>query len=384
MTQVLRSQSVLAVLVGLLGTCPQAWAVVETIDATVTAEVQEVENGTAVNSDFAFKDFNDTTSTLPLVALTNLIRFDATGEAGAAQAVTTFNDPRLSVLPDPNEFGVNLAAYSLASGPTYRGRSEATEHRDINFLAEEIGAPDGTALEAQSQFFVDGLIVVWGELDTTDLSGVSARVEFTVEQTLPDAPAENVLLATLDVTGQSTGNVLITAEGELSIENVAVVDLTNAVPELGPVHLIVIPNTAIPYTYPAQVGQPFRLSATVRASIENRPGTGASVLLGVPLLELGALLAELIGPEAADEISDLLGNALASAGPPLKPLNPSDPPTTVRILSTESGAVCLFPGFCCGAMGVEAGLLAVAPLAFWAGSRRRPGGRLRGYGSQRP
>lgn len=369
MTQVMRIPSVLAVLAGVLGSATSAWAIVETIDATVTAQVEELDNGTVVNSDFAFKDFNDTTGSLPLVAQTTLIRLGPDAETGAAQAVTTFNDPRLSVLPDPNEFGVNLAAYSLIDGPAYRGLSEATEHRDINFLAEEISAADGTELEAQSQFFVDGLIVLWGELDTTDLSGVSARVELTVEQTLPDAPAEKVLLATLHLQGQPGGNVLINAEGDLAVENVTVLDLTNTVPELGPVHLVVIPNIAIPYTYPAQVGQQFRLTATVRSNIETQPGTGASVLLGVPLLELGALLAGLIGPDAADQIEALLGSALASAGPPLKPLPPSDPATTVRILGSD-GPTCLIPGLCCGAMGVEAAVLALLPLG-WMTMRRR-------------
>lgn len=327
-----------------------AHAVVDTIDANVTAEVKEFENGSQLNSDLAFKDLTESTTTLPLVVRTQLLRSE---EAGVTAGVT-FSDPRLSVLPDPNEFAIDLAAYSVSPSRSYWSRGTANEIREITFLSSEIGAADGTDLEAQSFFFVDGIILLWGQAGTNDLSGTTAQFAITVQQSQTEGADLAVLQAGLTLTGQADGTIALSASGGLTVDNVAVVNLSNLIPDLGPVHLIVIPNIALPYTYAASVGESFQLNAAIEAQIQDQPGTGASVLLGVPLLELAALVNEVSGGNAGTQFQQILEASLAAQPAPLKPVVNADTSSTVRIVNQFG---CLPGGSCCGALGVESALL---------------------------
>jgi hypothetical protein len=329
-----------------------ASAVVHTIDANVTAEVKEFENGTQINSDLAFKDLNESTSTLPLVVRTQLLRSE---EAGVSAGVT-FSDPRLSVLPDPNEFAIDLAAFSVSPTVSYSSRGFANEIREITFLSSEIGAADGTELEAQSFFFIDGIILLWGEEGTSDLSGTTAQLNLSVQKSQAESADATVLQAGLTLTGQADGTMTLTASGGLIADNVTVLNLTNLVPDLGSVHLVVIPNIAIPYTYATSVGQSFRLNAEVSAQIQDQPGTGASIQLGVPLLELASLVNAVSGGSAGTQLQQILEASLASNPAPLKPLFTADTSSTVRIVD-RVGCLPGLGGSCCGAIGAESALL---------------------------
>ena len=91
---------------------PPINAVVQTIDATVTAKVEEYGRTGLVNSDTAFEDLDDSTSNLPLIADVEFMHTDENEELAGASAITTFNDPRLSQTPDPNEFGIDVNTFS--------------------------------------------------------------------------------------------------------------------------------------------------------------------------------------------------------------------------------------------------------------------------------
>jgi len=345
-----------------------AHAVVETFDGTVTGTIQEFQGTTPGNSEFAFKDLDQTTPTLPLITAANLSHSENEKVVAAATAQTQFSDPTEHVLPDPSEFGINLAAYSVSATTSYSAQSEANEIRSITFLDTEIGSPDGTAIQVQSQFFLDGVILLWGEANNTNLAGVTADITVTVAQTRPASPAVlTVLDAGLTFTGQADGTATLSTNGQLVADNLQIVNLSNTVPGFGPLQMIILPTVAIPYTYSAQVGETFELKATIQSNIRNQPNTGASVTLGVPLLELAALINTVSGGTAGDLLLQALQFALVNTPPPLKPLLPKENPTTVTLANQRT----IFAPLC-GSVGIESALL-LTLFSTWAlmSSRRK-------------
>lgn len=341
-------------------------AVVTTIDGQVQSEVKELVGGSVVNSDFAFKDLNDTTSTLPLVATAELTRTEGSDTTAGARSVTTFSDPRLSTLPDPNEFAVDLAAVSDQAGVSYTGNSTATETRSITFLSNEIQADDGTDLLAESQFFVDGIILLWGQAGQTGVQGTTASINFKVDQSGGSlASPATALNAALSLTGQADGSAVLAATGGLEAGNVIQLNLTGQVQNLGPLHVIIIPDMAIPYQYNAKVGEAFTLKAVVKSDVAAAPQTGAAVVLGVPLLELASLINQVTGADTGTLLQTLVNARVASSGSPDKPLVLKAEGTTVTVL--QGGVT---PPPFCGIFGMES-VLAAAGLGVVSLARRR-------------
>jgi hypothetical protein len=134
------------------------------------------------------------------------------------------------------------------------------------------------------------------------------------------------------------------------------VDLTGDIPDFGPTHLVIIQNTAIPYVYPATVGETFSLTASIEGNVENQPGTGGSIELGVPLVELIGLINDVTGGGVGDLFGDILDQAKGNAGDPLRPLTPSGQGTQVTVVSTPILGG-LIPAGLCGMLGIESLLM---------------------------
>src|SRR5262249_20842421 len=141
----------------------------------------------------------------------------------------------------------------------------------------------------------------------------------------------------LKLMGQATGKGLLETHGALSDDNVILIDLTNQIPDLGPVHLLIIPNIAVPYTYNANVGETFTLEASIEGNVNNSPLTGASVTVGVPLLEVVELVNTVTGGQVGDVLKAIVDAVAAQGGlAAAKPLVAKAAGTTVTILSTSS------------------------------------------------
>ena len=356
----LRPSHVGLIVAVVVGVARSASAVVDAIDATAKAEVQEFLGDSPGGSDVAFEDWNQTTGNLPLTAEAELFLSEAEADTAGATATTIFYDPRLGSDPDPDEFSIDLGTFSLSPTVSYLATSNSAETREITFGADEIGEAEGTDLEVRSQFFVDGLLLLWGDQGQTDLTGSTAEVTLSVQQTLPGSAEPTTLLsASLRLVGQADGTVTLSTSGALSADNLVVTDLSGSLAEFGPMHLVVIPaSTALSYVYPAVVGEQFTLKAEVSGQARCQPGTGAAVQLGVPLLELATLLNTLAGGEAGSLLTEILAETVTSSLPPARPLPPASETTTVKVVRRK-GLDLPLDGWLpfCGSLGIELPLL---------------------------
>jgi len=346
-----------------------AFAVVETFDATVSAEVRESLGPDVVNSDSAFEQLGETTGNLPLIVEALLTQAE-TEDAGAG-VKTTFSDPRATETPDPNEFGLAVVGFSREGDAAYAAVGGASETRSVTFTASEIGASEGTGLTAQSYFFLDGLLVIWGESGNTDLTGTSASMTLRIEQwRSSDDQGTTVLEAALMLAGPPSdsppessgvplgGDVLCTANGALTVDNVIQMDISDLVPELGTIQLVIIPGLSIPYTYMASVEEPFTLHARVEGETHNRPGTGAAVMLGVPLSQLTGLIDEVSAEGVSEDFEEVLQTLLSAGLIAAKPLPESD--GTTKITVNPSARLFAFAeGPLCGILGAESAVLSI-------------------------
>lgn len=359
----------------LLGILPfSAQAVVETIAARASAEVEESQDGVVVNSELAFEQLDLTTGNLPLTADARLTREESSPSSGVV-SITTFTDPRISVFPDPDEFGISVAGFSLIEGISYTGSGNSTETREVTFLPDEVSAEEGDTLRARSFFFVDGVMVLWGEDTGVDMSQVSASASVVVRQRFGEEEDGNTLLtAGLQLQGQGSGQPVLTASGALAPDNVISVPVNNLVQGLGVVHLIIIPHMALPYNYNATVGEQFVLEATVSGEIETTTNAGALVLLGIDREDLKTLITDTVEGETGEQLANAVDLLLGSQLQAAKPLPESDGKTVVTVTSAPK----LFNGTVlnslCGILGIESllglGLLGTAMLMSGRRGRR--------------
>jgi|GEM_PF-1010686 len=362
---------------------PAASGVVETIDATVAAQVDEYFGTEILNSESAFEDLEQTTGNLPLIADTGLRIVDtANEEVAGAQATTTFRDPRLSEGPNPGEFGIDAAAFSMESGVHFSSWCTSQETREITFLESEIDSPPGTELAVRSQFFVDGFLMIWGEAGDENFAHTTVGVELSVDQQRPgDEAMQRVFDVTIRLEGRPDGNAEVFVTGGLTQENIVVTDISAEVPGFGPAFLVVIPEIGIPYDYAAAVDEPFVLVATVDGQLANQPGTGVGVALGVPVEEFSKLIDDVTSKIADGNLGSAMRTAVEDAPPPAKALPRS---SNAQVIVADSGGTGvlsqLFP--MCGMFGAELlSLLVLLPVAMMGCRGKRVGMRCLRYDS---
>jgi len=339
----------------LLAVAPAA-ALVETIDATVTSEIQQFLGAELINSDLAFKDLQDTAVNLPLSASTGFVERDGEEVFSVGDATTSFTDPRLSSGLDPDEFGIDVVVASRESSYRYTGRSAATETRQIVFTPGEIGRVAGTEVEVTSEFFVDGLVMIVGNWSGLDQGTTLAEMTLSVVQTLPDSEEPSTVLeASLSLVSQPDGTATLQTSGSITPDNVILIDASSFIEEFESAYFVLIPNTGIRYTFPSRVDEQFILDAAIEGRVQNQTETVAVVALGVPIEDFLEVISEATGEDVSDELGSAVTFLIGNSGPPLKPLPATLKGMEERVL--ESPGLFGLPWPACGAMGVESLLL---------------------------
>ena len=335
-------------------------AVVETIDATVTSQVEQTLPSGEINTDLVFESLGESTGNLPLSALAKLS--DSGYPNSGAAASTRLADPRAVMASDPAELGIAVVSNSTNAPSSWSASGTATETREIVFTAQEIFAESGVNLTAYSYFYLDAVLVVWRQAGATDLTGTAAEISIRVDQSRAGSADANSLSATVSLTGQADGTATLTTGGYLVPENVVQIDVSDLVPSMESVQVVILPKLAIPYEYPAAVDEIFKLTAKIDGRIQSQPDMGAAVLAGVSLDEVGNFISDVAGQDLGLILSQVLDLAVKENPVPARPLTTDDASTKV-VVDPQARLIPWWPGTLCGTLGVES----LAALAVFAG-----------------
>lgn len=347
-------------------------AVVQTIDATVTSSVEQTLPSGDVNTDFAYQDLGESTGNLPILAGARLMEGGYVNSGAGANS--RMSDPRTATTSDPAELGIAVVSNSTNAPSTWSAVGTAVETRTITFTSGEIGAETGTALTARSFFFLDAVLVLWRQAGSTDLTGTAAEVSVRVDQTRGTEQASAVLVSTMSLIGQADGTGTLVAGGSLVPENAVEIDVTDLVPSMSSVRLVVLPKLAIPYEYPATVGETFTLKASIDGRITSGTDAGAAVILGVSLEEVVGFLSDVAGQDLGQTLGQVLGVVIKDNPVPARPLTTDDASTTVTI-DPQARLLPGWPGILCGTLGVESAMAVMIFAGFVGLTSTR---RLRG------
>jgi len=352
-----------------------AQAVVLDIQANVTADVRELAGGSILNSDHAFNQLDLTTHALPLVAEARLLPPGAaqttTVTDVAADATARFSDPRVNQTESPNEFALSAIGFSADVSSSVNGDSVSVETRQVVFQADEVGIAADTPVTARSHFFLDGILILLAPPGAAGLAGATTELDITVTQTRTGQDPATVLQATVVLTGNADGTAALTVNGALVADNVVTFGASGATAAGGVFQAAVLSNLAIPYEYPANVGETFQLQAQIEAKCNAAPGTGGAIILGDQINQLVSVLEGVLGQDVVSGIATGLTTGLSGVSLPLKPLVATEQDTVVEAAAASGQALPLFNGRACGLMGVESMLLAAGLTIMGLAARKK-------------
>ena len=357
---------------------PSMAAIINT-EATVSTTVQELIDGLAGSVNSERKQLGVDLSMPPMMASGELTTTDLDGRlVSAGQGLAQFADPTRLDQPNPEEFALEVAAFSNADSVSYFIQSSAVESRTVLFTrpGNPLAQPeiqfrsDGTR-SVESSVFLSGAIVFWSAEPSEDLTDMLAELRVSVTRSDQAAP---LFETTLAVAGQEASRVELTSTGPIRFDEVELEELldngmsaeTAAILEPlaseGTLIVVVIPRQEHQYTYTVRVDERTILTATFEARVRNVPdGTGIAAVLGRPF----------------EDLADFIEPALAGVdGLELqRAINLSAAKRTIGLVPQPMRSQRSAGRAMCGVFGVEAvGLLSLGLfLTLPQRPRRKPG-----------
>ena len=345
-------------------------------DVTLESKTQEFIAGEPVSFDQSFEDFLLTTADLPVQVASRLVVPTVDDSLVAAgQGFADYFEPVMSVNVNPEEFGLEASCFSIVPDYAHEVTARAVEDRTIQFTRQELDSEAGEERDIESSVYLSGAIIVWSQDPARDLTGLTARMTFTVDQfrgadgSETDGDGLNLFRAVVGVEGSAGGAVApnIAGEGDADVQYVfggpeTVLQrvtgselLEEYFDLMGQVYVLLIPNQAIDYQYQAEAGEEFELVAEFIVEAKALPdGTGVSAVFGRGFEALAEQIAEAFADVDAQEVESAVNRAQIEAGQSLTlPANDGD--TTAADNGT---ALCGATGF--GTLGLLA--LAMLPL----------------------
>ncbi|MCL2330278.1 MAG: hypothetical protein FWC56_03150, partial [Phycisphaerae bacterium] len=321
-------------------------------EAAVSSHVTQLFHDGSVATDQASKQWDNSTP-LPLVVRSHLEQYDPSlFSFTSGTSIAQFSDSQTSSSDDPKEFSVGGTLFSSGFSATFDASGKTSETRTICYTSSDIGQPDGTSLRVTSHFFLNGYLIIWGNLGVVPGKS-SAAISIRVSQNRSGAASPMVLMNTqLELTHDENGQLTLTAQGGLSTSNLVLDDHLGLLASLGTTYFATIPELTIPYQYNANVGEEFTLTAEVECHLVNRPFTGVGVALGQTLDEFVSAIAAAIGQSIPTTTKAILQTSAAKL--PVESL-PVEKDTNIEV---DKGVNCLFGApLTCGPVGVEMLLL---------------------------
>lgn len=300
------------------------------IDATVSTTVQELIDGSPASVSSDENQLNDGSSALPMRASGDLTSTDLQGAlVSMGQSFSEFSDPARLDQPNPEEFALEVAAYSNSDSIAYSATSSATESRTVVFTTpgSTVAPPEidfglGLTQRIESRVFLNGAVLLWST--TLDASLEDTQAEFDITVTRDDTGA--VLFETsLTVVGGTTGDVEVDTEGGIRFELLSLDDLADegidadtiavlqGVERDGTLFVVAIPPQQHVYRYTVRADEPVVLTAQLNARIRSGPGgTGVAAAFGAPFANLANFVSEGLPGVNGEAVERSLNAATAS------------------------------------------------------------------------
>lgn len=245
---------------------------------------------------------------LPLQVLADLST--GTGSFPSAGAVAAqFADPNNVLLVNPEEFAINLTLNSVSPDVSYEGVAVSEETRVVQFAAGELGlgSSEGDLASVRGRLFVDGALAIIAADPGRDLTGSTVRLSLTITRSTEGQSDESAFFGSVEIAGGEGGGVSVSSDGDFPTGRLILSNLGRFSENFGALHVLIIPNVQIDYTYTAVVGTPATLTASVQIDAANSPdNVGVAGVLGTPVGTLSQVLTLTSGLDAASKTVDLI------------------------------------------------------------------------------
>jgi len=350
--------------------------------ASTAARVQELLDAepASVSGDGAAWD--GAADALPLRAFARIITSELIGPGGArAQSISEFFDPQRLEQPNPEEFGLEVAAFANLASAAYVVTGEGVERRVLLFTspgsnpdlpAEIRFDADGTA-KLESRVYLSGAVLIWSLNAEADLTGVSADVQVTIRA---EGQAASVFDAGLTLTGGEAARVQVQVDQPIQFE-LGGVELLSAdmdtdsgetlpagLEDVGTVVVVLIPPQEHAYQYTVTADEPLTLAAEFALEVRNAPGgTGVAAVLGRPFDSLANFIETALPQVDGEGVQGALNKANADRA--VDSPAADDPSTAGGRSPTRGQALC-------GLFGTELALGLAAFGVLHASRSRRP------------
>lgn len=310
-------------------------AVVNTTGSVETV-IQELVDGFPASTTTAEDELNPDQTNFPLIASGQLSSTDLDGQIlSLGQGLSEFNDPSRLNQPNPETIALEVACYSNSSDVSYIVTGNSRETRTVLFagpgntnLQQEIQFRDDMTREIESQFFLNGAVMLWSTDDDDDLQGLLADLVVTItNENTNTVLFETTLTVDLNNDGElrtfTTGPIQLSA---VDINNFLAnsVDPQSAgilqgVAQTGTLIILIIPQQSHTYSYTVTADQSLALTVNLDVIVRNVPGgTGIAATFGRPFSNLASFIQDglpgVIGDEVQKSINDAILQSEAGLG----------------------------------------------------------------------
>ncbi len=313
-----------------LAVAPVAQAEITDIVGSASANVVESVGGTEIQSDFAQNIVPLTTAVPPASATARLDHLSELHElTAAAQALALFDNPSLAGLDNPNDVGLDLAAFSENQASSWFVEGIVNETRTIVIHPADVGLNRkvGDPAIARSRIVLSGVLIIAFEDIARDLTGTEVKFSLNLSKHQQDETAASLLQGEIVFSGGPDGKATISsATGVFEGAFLPIVDFLGGLHGLPNVQSVPLAGMQLPYEYPYIVGEPFDLDLTVSSQIRTIPnGVGAAAVFGLPPDGIASILSRVKKDDSGAEMTDFIAEHVdttgtAYVGAPVAPL----------------------------------------------------------------
>ncbi|MGD2110105.1 MAG: hypothetical protein PVI86_12035 [Phycisphaerae bacterium] len=323
---------VLATVVG-IGVClfaSSGRAAIIDIDAEVSTTVQELIDGAPASVSSDENQLPDEPENLTIRASSDLTSTDLSGAlVSMGQSISDFFDPIRLDQPNPEEFALEVAAYSNSDSIAYSATSSAGESRTILFTTE--GNPDippeidfgPTNTETiESTFFLSGAVLIWSTDADAGFDETLAQLDVVVSR---DGTAGALFETAVSITGDADGGTTVVTDRPIRVERITLDDLAaegvdqdsltvlEGIESVGTLVILAIPPQEHVYEYTVTADESLVLTARLDARIRSGPGgTGVAAAFGAPFANLATFIEEGLPGVSGQAVQRSINDATAA------------------------------------------------------------------------